>query len=132
MTTVTNSALDAFVSRVDDELLLAQVLIRRDGQGFELRHVEDRQAASAQLRSVSTKEVRVLAQFTAGGTFRPLKSAPDLQKGWRLVVRDEAELETALNQIYPGAIADWFAARSPNPPVTNYREFTARQTGIYE
>jgi hypothetical protein len=112
--------------------VLAQVLIRRDGRLFELRHVEDRQAASETLRFVSVREVRALAQFTADGAFRPLRSAPDLQKGWRLAVRDEAELETALNQIYPGAIADGFAARSPNPPVTNYREFTARQTGIYE
>jgi hypothetical protein len=33
--------------------------------------------------------------------------------------------------LYPGAVADWFAARQPDPPITHYREFTARQTGMY-
>ena len=127
-----NPALDTFAASVGGELALAQVLIRREERGFELRHVQDRQAASDDLRSISLNDVRTLAQFTVSGTFRPLKSAPNLQSGWRLAVRDEAKLERALDQFYPGAIADWFAARSPNPPVTNYREFTARQTGIYE
>ena len=132
MTTVINPLLNGFVARIGNELVLAQVLIRRDGQGFELRHMEDRQKPRSAFRSVPLNDARALAQFTADGAFRPLRSAPDLQKGWRLGVRDEVELETALNQIYPGAIADGFAARLPNPPVTNYREFTARQTGIYE
>ena len=132
MIALINPALDDFVASVGRELVLAQVLVRREGRGFSLRHVEDRQAASDELRSVSLNEVRALAQFTASGTFRPLKSAPSLQSGWRLAVRDEAELGRALDQFYPGAIAAWFAARSPDPPVTNYREFTARQTGIYE
>ena len=41
------------------------------------------------------------------------------------------ELATTLNQLYPGMIADWFAVQSPRPPVTNYREFTNRQSGMY-
>jgi len=40
-------------------------------------------------------------------------------------------LETALQHFYPGAMADWFAAQQPSPPITNYREFTNRQTGMY-
>jgi hypothetical protein len=72
-----------------------------------------------------------LAQFTAAGAFRPLKSAPNLQSGWRLVVKDDVELGSALDQLYPGAAADWFAAQSSDPPVAHYREFTARQTGMY-
>jgi hypothetical protein len=60
-----------------------------------------------------------------------LKAAPNLRAGWLLRVDDDAALETALDQLYPGSIADWFAAESPNPPVTNYREFSGRQTGMY-
>ena len=40
-------------------------------------------------------------------------------------------MEQALNQLYPGAIADWYAAQTQPVPVTNYREFTERQTGMY-
>jgi hypothetical protein len=96
---------------------------------FELRHVEDRAAES--LRDVELNDLRAIAQFTTANQFRPLKSAPTLQRGWRCVAHGASELDAALQRLYPGAVADWFAARSPHPPVTNYREFTARQTGMY-
>ena len=124
-----NPALTAFAAQIGNALLLAQVLIRRTGMSFELRHTADRGAK--ELRELKLPDLRTLAQSTAAGAFRPLKSAPNLQSGWRFTARDEAELESALNQLYPGAIADWFAAQSPRPPVTHYREFTNRQTGMY-
>src|SRR4029077_3431652 len=34
-------------------------------------------------------------------------------------------------QLYPGVLADWYAARDASPPITNYREFTNRQSGMY-
>jgi hypothetical protein len=133
MTIIENPALKAFVTQMGDELVLAQVVIRRAGAGasFELRQVEDRAVAPELLRAVRPSEARALAQFTATGEFRPLKAAPTLQRGWRMPVANDAELELALSQLYPGAVADWFAARAVNPPVTNYREFTSRQTGMY-
>lgn len=127
----TNPALEAFVAEIQNELAVAQVLIRRSAAGFELRHVDDREQSPDTLRALRLNEVRSLAQFTTRGAFRPLKSAPNLQKGWFLGAASNAELETALNQLYPGLIADWFAARPPRPPITHYREFTNRQTGMY-
>jgi len=128
---VANPALKVFVAQIGDELLLAQVLIHRAGATFELRHVADRDRAPEELREVKPVDLRGLAQFTASGAFRPLKSEPNLQIGWRSTARDEAELESALNRLYPGALADWFAAQVPEPPATYYREFTNRQTGMY-
>jgi hypothetical protein len=72
-----------------------------------------------------------MAQFTSAGAFRPLKSAPNLRRGWRVAAADETELELALSHLYPGAVADWFAARLDPPPATSYRQFTERQTGMY-
>jgi len=126
-----NPAIEAFVALIRNELPLAQVLIRRAERGFELRHVEDAVHAEAELRKLKLSELRALAQFTSGGAFRPLKSAPNLQTGWVLRVKDDAELASALDRLYPGAVADWFAARAPEPPVTDYREFTGRQSGMY-
>ena len=131
MVGVLHPPLAAFVAELRQELLLAQVLIRRSEPGYQLRHVEDRLVAVDRLRTIPLPEARSLAQFTATGAFRPLKSAPNLQTGWRLTARSDEELDFALNQIYPGAIADWFAALSAHPPVTHYREFTERQTGMY-
>ena len=129
MSAVMNPALRAFAALIAPELTLAQIFLRRVVEGFELRHVADRETAT--LRAVAPEELRSLAQCTSGGAFRPLKSAPNLQAGWRCLARNEEELETALRHLYPGAVADWYAAQSSSPPVSHYREFTARQTGMY-
>jgi hypothetical protein len=128
---VANAAWDAFLGEIGNELLLGQVLIRRRGRGFELRHLTDHDAPAERLRPIAETDLRDLVQFTATGAFRPLKSAPNLPSGWTLQVPDAPRLEWALNQCYPGAIADWHAARSESPPVTGFREFTGRQTGMY-
>jgi hypothetical protein len=126
-----NIALTSFVHSFEAEIVFGQVLIRRVGEGFELRHAADAEVKQDDLKLVSVNELRALAQFTATGLFRPLKSAPNLRRGWRASAVGESELEQALNHLYPGAVADWFAARSGKPPITSYRQFTARQTGMY-
>jgi hypothetical protein len=131
MSLIENPALKAFVAKIGSELTLAQVLIQRRSTGYELRHIQDRDALAESLRILPLPEARQLAQYNAAGEFRPLKSSPDLQRGWRLSLANGAELETALNHLYPGALADWYAAQSANPPVTNYRDYTARQSGMY-
>ena len=83
------------------------------------------------LRLLADGEIRPLAQFSSSGAFRPLKSAPNLPAGWRVAARDERALGAALHHLYPGAVADWFAAQTAPPPVTSYRQFTSRQTGMY-
>jgi hypothetical protein len=91
--------------------------------------VEDRDAPTTRL--VAVEQLREIAQFTEYKQFRPLRTAPTLQRDWHLHTRDASELESALQCLYPGGIADWFAAQHPNPPVTHYRDFTGRQTGMY-
>ena len=127
-----NPALEKFAAHLGDELLVAQVLIRRLPRGgFELRHEADRAVEAHALRPIALNELRALAQSTAAGAFRPLKSAPTLVTGWITSAETLEQLELALNQLYPGFIADWFAAQSPTPPTTQYREFTERQSGMY-
>src|SRR5438128_2694648 len=131
MPALKNPAMKRFLSQPGDPLLWAQVLITRRHPGFELRHVLDRLRSREELKALAPGAARQIAQFTAAGAFRPLKSAPNLQSGWCMEVRDDSELEAVLNQLYPGSVADWFAAQSSSPPVTHYREFTGRQTGMY-
>jgi hypothetical protein len=126
-----NPALTAFLAAFDAETVFGQVLIRRAGKEFELRHVADRNTSNDALELVTVNGLRALAQFTVTVAFRPLKAAPNLRCGWRAQVPDQEALGLALNHLYPGAVADWFAARSDSPPITSYRQFTARQTGMY-
>ena len=124
-------ALERFVAQLGSGLVLGQVLIVRQERGYELRHAEDASMAAAELRLLKIEALRAWAQATESGAFRPLKSAPNLRRGWRAVAPGEAGLESALDRLYPGALADWAAAQSDPPPVTHYRAFTNRQTGLY-
>jgi hypothetical protein len=126
-----NPALTSFLAALDVETVFGQVLIRHIAQGFELRHIANRDGSAEGLESLTVSDLRAMAQFTASGAFRPLKSAPNLRHGWRVWAADPCALELALNHLYPGAVADWLAARINPPPVTPYRQFTARQTGMY-
>jgi hypothetical protein len=126
-----NPALTAFLQEFGESIVFAQVLIRRIGPALELRHVADKEISASDLKVFPPANCRSVAQHTSAGAFRPLKSAPSLIRGWLVTARDTEEFELALNQLYPGALADWFAARDQVPPVTSYRAFTARQTGMY-
>ena len=131
MSAFKNPALEAFTAHIKDRLILGQVLIRRVGSSYELRHVADQSGPDQDLRTLSIDQLREFAQFTAAGAFRPLHSAPNLRNGWRLAAGNDAILGSALDQLYPGAIPDWYAAQDTAPPVTHYREFANRQSGMY-
>ena len=124
-------ALEWFIQQIGDELLVAQVLVRREQGGFELRHAEDRGVTADKLKLGGPDDALAIAQFTESGAFRPLRSAPNLRRGWRIFARTDLELEVALNRLYPGFIADFFAVRTSTPHITHYREFTNRQAGMY-
>jgi hypothetical protein len=126
-----NPDLQAFLSAFDTEIVFGQAVVRRLERGFELRHLHDHAAAPEKLAELNGIELRNWAQTAAGGAFRPLKSAPNLRAGWRALAADPAALDLVLHYLYPGALADWFAAQSPHPSITSYRQFTARQTGMY-
>ncbi|MEI7728838.1 MAG: DR2241 family protein [Verrucomicrobiota bacterium] len=131
MSAFNNPAMTALGRQIGPELTMAEVLICPQETGFELRHLKNAAAPATELNTLAVADLRKLAQSTEQCAYRPLHAAPDLRQGWRCYAASEGELEQALNHLYPGAVADWFAAQTSNPPITHYREFTARQTGMY-
>jgi hypothetical protein len=133
MSTAANPAIEAFVRSIGPEKVWGEVLIRPRPPLFELLHVSDRDLPAERLKRISIVEARRLAMFNASGQFRPLHASPDLQRGWLLVCEGVPELWRALQELYPGSVADWQVAGSAGGEavVTNYREFTNRQTGMY-
>ncbi len=124
-------ALKCFLAQLGEEYVWGQLFIQKQAGGFLLRHILDRQLSPNQLRQLHAGELRKMATFTRSGEFRPLRAAPDLQTGWAYESRTAEDLGRALHEIYPGSLADWFATQSSNPPITNYREFVDRQSGMY-
>jgi hypothetical protein len=126
-----NPWLAHFIDARWDEVVIAQVLVKRTAGGFELRHIADERAEVGTLKAIRPSDARKIANFNSAGEYRPLKSTPDLPSGWMVRANSPEELEEALNHFYPNALADRFALSQTPPPITGYREYTARQTGMY-
>ena len=62
MSLPTNPALEAFVAEIGNELVVAQVMIRRRAAGFELRHVDDRELPPETLRGRTSQASTLIKQ----------------------------------------------------------------------
>ena len=107
--------------------ILAQ---RRDDGSWSLRHRAD--AGSAGLENFSDAETAAeIARYDDAGNFRPLKTAPNLRRGWQLVLRQPTDVRLALEYFYPGRLAALAALKNGKLVTTPFRDTLARQTGMY-
>jgi sirohydrochlorin cobaltochelatase len=72
-----------------------------------------------------------LTRFDDAGNYRPLKTAPTLRHGWKLILEDLGALRIALDLFYPGRLAAMFAFENGELVATPFRETLARQSGMY-
>ncbi|HZY66030.1 MAG: hypothetical protein M3N10_08235 [Actinomycetota bacterium] len=125
-------AFAAWVDEAPEGRKFAQVLVRRaEPSGYRLCHIDDAVAEGLKLCE-SPREAREISKLTEEGEYRPLKSAPNLRRGWLLRVADEKELATAMNYLYPAALVHWHLHREGELEITHYRQNAARQSGIYK
>lgn len=62
--------------------------------------------------------------------FRPLPTTRDLPGGWHVEIHEPAMLHAVVENVYPGAVADWAAHRRGTFRAVGLVEVTARQTGM--
>ena len=109
-----------------------QVHLRHDGGRFSVRHLDDRHRSPVELRLYADPfSAREVAQTTEEGAHRPLKTAPNLRRGWRFEALDERGLWTVMEYLYPACVAHWHAGSTGTLRVTHWGETAARQSGIY-
>lgn len=102
------------------------------GGNFSVRHVDDRAIPDAQLERISDPiQARRVAQTDASGAHRPLKTAPDLRRGWLFEALDEQGLWTVLDYLYPACVAHWYAGLEGSLRVTSWGDTAGRQSGMY-
>lgn len=118
-----------FLADLAETRVWGQVVIHRTTEGFELRQVEDLPLPRDSLTRRTTEELRLLADRAPDGSFRAHKSAPDLARGWWCPIADPAELGVALDDLYPGALADWFHTVEGTALPTDLSRVAARQLG---
>ncbi len=126
-----NPQISTFRAQLREPVRFLQIEVQEEAHGFLLRHFADRERPVEELQELTLEELAPWADTTVRGTFRPNKAAPSLRPGWRCHPADEADLAWALDQLYPGALADWHAWQTGTAVVTTFRDFMARQTGMY-
>ncbi len=133
---VATTSREAFALWVDEEpdgRIFGQVLIRpATPAGYHLCHRDDAEAATDLKLHDDPRAAREIAKLTESGEYRPLKSSPNLRRGWKLRVSNPSELAVAMNYLYPAGIVHWHLYREGKLGITDYRENAARQSGIYK
>ena len=121
------------LSRLQDQLAKGPFLIGqvRVHPGFFLHHHEDDPGSEKLEIFEDVAAARHLAFYDGVGQYRPLKSAPNLRRGWRLNLRTIEEVRSVLDTLYPAALGLWasFQDRALHP--VPWRETVNRQTGMY-
>src|SRR5438093_12550342 len=110
---------------------VGQILVRKTSAGgFALFH-RDEEAAD-QLKIFRAPEDAIeIAKHDDAGNYRPLKTAPNLRRGWRLELETLAELKCALDYFYSGRLDVFVAWKSGQLHTTPLRETLDRQSGMY-
>ncbi len=110
---------------------IGQIVVDQpDDGGFTLCHRDD--AGRSDLTAYQDAEAAIaIAQYDDAGTYRPLKTAPNLRHGWTLVLADSAAVRMALEFFYPGRLPAYVAWRRGALKTTPLRETLGRQTGMY-
>ena len=124
-------AFAVWVREAGEGRVFGQVLVRPWDRGYALRHEGDADVANLEVHE-DPRSAREIAKLTEAGEYRPLKSSPNLRRGWEIRVADTASLAVAMNYLYPAGIVHWYLRREGRLEVTSYRENAARQSGIYK
>ena len=110
---------------------IGEIAILQNDGAFTLVHREDLAVSESLENFASPEDALEISRYDATGNYRPLKSAPNLRRGWKLAVSGIAELQRALDYFYPAAIGLWRSYLLGNVKATNFRETANRQSGMY-
>jgi len=98
--------------------------------GLTIRHLRDIPVPALQVYT-RPEDARELVKFDDSGRYRPLKTAPNLKRGWLLNLASLDDLQLALDFIYPAALGTWLAFSRGSLDATPLRQTLDRQTGMY-
>ena len=110
---------------------IGQIAIQKLDDGvLALSHRDDETRNDLKLFH-SPEDAIEIARYDDAGNYRPLKTAPNLQHGWRLELTTLDALRRALDYFYPGRLAVFAAWKSGRLRTTPLRDTLDRQSGMY-
>ncbi len=116
--------------RPGDRFCIGQILVRRIGNRFVLKHRDDEPRNDLEKFSDYEQAIR-MAKFDDEGRYRPLKTAPNLRHGWQLELVDRDQVHRTLDYFYPGRLPVFAAWKADRLNTTPLRETLNRQSGMY-
>lgn len=126
-----NSIERALEAALTDRFHLGQVLIHKTNDDrFVLLHRDDQKAGQLEVFR-EAEDAMEIAKHDDAGNYRPLKTAPNLRRGWRLELVRLEEVRRALDYLYPGRLAVFVAWKADQVRSTPLRETLDRQSGMY-
>lgn len=105
---------------------IGEIAIRKTNSGFVIMHRDDVDRTDLEIMDPTA-----IAKFDDHGKYRPLKTAPNLRRGWQIELADLSALARAIDYIYPGRLAAFAAWKGGELVVTSLRETLNRQSGMY-
>jgi sirohydrochlorin cobaltochelatase len=109
---------------------IGEVKVFREGGGWILHHADDERRVGLE-EFHRAEDARAIATYDEKGAFRPLKTAPNLKRGWTLKLADEEAVKLALDFFYPAALGFWRHWKAGTLVPVPLRETLGRQTGMY-
>ena len=98
--------------------------------GFVLSNRDDEGREDLQIFRDSEDAIEI-AKYDDAGKYRPLKTAPNLRRGWQLELATVEEMERALDYFYPGRLAVFAVWKSGRLKTTPLCQTLDRQSGMY-
>src|SRR5437667_7624489 len=112
-------------------LWFGQLSVRKaTADGFVLSNRDDEGREDLQIFRDSEDAIEI-AKYDDAGKYRPLKTAPNLRRGWQLELATVEEMERALDYFYPGRFAIFATWKSGQLKTTPLRQTLDRQSGMY-
>ena len=124
-----NDTLAAWLASGRDSI--GEIAITKNSDGsFSLCHTADLDQEGLQVHHAAN-DALLIARNDANGAFRPLHSAPTMNRGWRLDLATLEDLRLALDFFYPAALGMALALEQEKLVSVPLREMLSRQTGMY-
>jgi sirohydrochlorin cobaltochelatase len=109
---------------------VGQIVVQKSDGCFVLCHRDDETLDQLQIFR-SAEDAIEIAKYDDAGSYRPLKTAPNLRHGWRLELATVEELRRALDYFYPSRLTVYAAWKRGYLKTTALRETLDRQSGMY-
>jgi len=107
---------------------MGQVCWIKKGKGWEVRHIQDRDAVGELRRVATFHDLEEVVRWDGEGKYRPLRSEGNLVPGWQYDANSVTEFREVMEVIYPGMWGNAEAWKNGKLKLQTWDDALAKQT----